>query len=170
MPGSEPPIVRYWDSPCFLSLLNSESTAPACQRILDLADARKTTICVSPLVQIEVVRPPGPPTPMPEEVRDRVQAFFRRDHLLWRNIDQDIAAISQVVCWDFGVHPRDAAHLAAALDAGCHLFETFDKRLLSLNDKLPNGPMRNLLTGDAERSPLRIAAPGEIASGSLFAP
>lgn len=170
MPDSQHPILRYWDSPCFLSLLNGEPTAPACQRILDLADAGETTICVSPLVQIEVVRPPGSPVPMPMEVRDKVQAFFRRDHLLWRDIDQDIAAISQLICWDFGIHPRDAAHLAAALDTGCHLFETFDKRLLSLDDKLPSDPIRDLLFENPNRPLLRIVAPGEPPSGSLFAP
>lgn len=170
MPGSGHAILRYWDSLCFLSLLNGEPTAPACQQVLDLADAGKTTICVSPLVQVEVARPRESPTPLPMDVRATVQAFFQRDHLRWRDIDQDIAAISQLICWDFGVRPRDAAHLAAALDAGCHLFETFDKKLLSLNDKLPNGPIRNLLTSNAERPPLRIAAPGEPASGNLFPP
>ena len=168
MQNSAPSIRRYWDSTCFLSILNNEPSASDCQRILELAAENKTVVCVSPLVPIEVVRPRRSTHPLPSHFREAVRDLFRGDVLHWRDIDRDIATVSQVISWDFRIHPRDAVHLAVALDYGCDRFETLDDKLLNKSGRLPTDAIRDLLTGDRDRSPLEITVPREPAPGNLF--
>ena len=131
-------VRRYWDSTCFLAVLNDESDAQACESILDEARRATTEVCISPLVQVEVVRPKGSSKPLAEELRDKVRAFFENDYIKWRMIDRKISNDAQRLCWDYSVHPRDAIHLAVAIDLSCDLLETADDKLLSLDQKIPS--------------------------------
>ncbi len=131
-------VRRYWDASCFIALLNSEEGAEDCESILNEAKEAKTLIYVSPLVQTEVIRPRGSPKPIPVETRTQIQSFFENDYIKWRIIDRDIANSAQNLCWDYGLHPRDALHLAVALDLQCDLLETYDPDLLKLNGRIPN--------------------------------
>ena len=162
-------IRRYWDTACFLSILNGEPTAAACKRIFDLAVEKKTEIWVTPLVQVEVVAPRASRPPIPEAERELVRQLFAYAPLHWRDVDQDLASLSRTLSVDFGVHPRDSVHVAAAIETGCDLLETFDKKLLGLDGRLPTESFRALLTKNTDRAPLRIAVPDAPAAGDLFA-
>lgn len=162
-------IRRYWDAACFLSILNGEPTAAACKRILDLAVKKKTEIWVTPMVPVEVVAPRDSRPPIPEAERALVRQLFDYAPLHWRDVDRDLASLSQTVSWDFGVHPRDSVHVAAAVETGCDLLETFDKRLLGLDGRLPTESFRAMLTKSADRAPLSIAVPDALTPGDLFA-
>lgn len=148
-------VRRYWDSTCFISILNSEETAEVCKGLLDAARAGKTEIFVSPIGQLEVIRPKGSPAPLPKEQRDTIQQWFENDYIRWHGIDRDAGAMAQQYCWDFNLHPRDAIHLAVAVQIGCDLLETLDKDLLKWDGKLPG--VR-----------LRIRRPGQPIPGSVF--
>lgn len=56
-------------------------------------------------------------------------------------IDRSIANESQRLCWDYNLHPRDAIHLAVALDLRCNLLETFDMGLLKWDGRIPPGSL-----------------------------
>lgn len=156
MAPSQTSIVRrYWDSTSFIAILNGEEDAGTCERILAEAKRRTTEVCISPLVQVEVVRPKGAPAPLAEAMREKVSAFFENEHIKWRIIDRKISSDSQRLCWDHAIHPRDAIHLAVAIDLNCDLFETADRNLLSLDQKLP-------------RTSLRICRPGALDPPDLF--
>ena len=133
------PMSRFWDASCFLTLLNGEAGADDCEYILNQARQSRTVIYVSPIVQIEVVRPKGSSSPVPMEARKQIQAFFENNFIKWRMIDRKIANDAQKLCWDYGLHPRDASHLAVAMDLQCDLLETYDRDLLKLNDRVPSG-------------------------------
>ncbi len=135
-------VRRYWDASCFLTLLNDEVGAAECQDILDEAKEQKTVICVCPLVQVEVVRPRGSSSPVSQAVRDNIRSFFENDYIKWRIIDRRIADSAQRLCWEHGLHPRDAIHLAAALDLDCDLLEAYDHDLLKLDGRVPNVSLR----------------------------
>ncbi len=134
-------IRRYWDASCFLTVLNDEVGVEDCVNILEEAKQAKTHIYVSPLVQIEVIRPKGSPQPTPTEARSQIQAFFENDCIKWRIIDREIANEAQNLCWDYNLHPRDAAHLAVALNLQCDLLETYDPDLLKWNGKIQNSAL-----------------------------
>ena len=148
-------IRRYWDAKCFIALLNDEAEAPACERILDQAKRGQTEIYVSPIAQVEVIRPKGSPLPLAKDLRDKVRAFFENDYVRWRIIDRKIANDAQLLCWDHSLHPRDAFHLAVALDLECDLLETSDSDLLRLDQKIPS-------------TSLRICKPGALGQADLF--
>lgn len=148
-------IRRYWDAKCFIALLNDEADAQVCERILEQAKERQTQICVSPIVQVEVIRPRGSATPLAKELRDKVRAFFENDYIRWRIVDRKIANDAQQLCWDYPLHPRDAIHLAVALDLGCDLLETSDSDLLRLDQTIPS-------------TSLRICKPGALGQADLF--
>ena len=148
-------IRRYWDAKCFIALLNDEPEAATCERTLEEAKQRQTEICVSPIVQLEVIRPKGAPLPLAKGLRDKVRAFFENDYIRLRVVDRKIANDAQELCWDYSLHPRDAIHLAVALDLECHLLETSDSRLLRLDQTIPS-------------TPLRICKPGALGQADLF--
>ena len=148
-------IRRYWDAKCFIALLNDEAAAPTCERILEQAKEGQTEICVSPIVQVEVIRPKGSPLPLAKELRDKVLAFFENDYVRWRIIDRKIANDAQLLCWDHSLHPRDAIHLAVALDLERDLLETADRDLLRLDRTIPS-------------TSLRICQPGALGQADLF--
>lgn len=72
---------RYWDSTCFLALLNDEEDAARCEQILEEAKRLSTEIYVLPLVQVEVVRPRGVPRPLAATQRERIRAFFENEYV-----------------------------------------------------------------------------------------
>lgn len=136
------PVRRYWDSFCFIAILNGDEGADDCEKILDEAKEGKTQIIVSPLVQVEVVRPKGAPHPIPKEDEEKVRAFFENDYIKWRIIDRKIADLARGLCWKYGIHPRDAIHLAAAIETKCDLLETTDDRLLRLDGRIKETTMK----------------------------
>ena len=134
-------IRRFWDASCFLALLNDEAGAEDCEQILEQAKQSRTDVYVSPVVQVEVVRPKRSPSPVPREARNRIREFFENDYIKWRMIDRNIANESQRLCWDYNLHPRDALHLAVALDLRCDLLETFDRDLLKWDGRISSSSL-----------------------------
>ncbi len=68
--------------------------------------------------------------PIPKANRVKVEAFFRSDFIVVRNITRHIAEVSRGLVWDFSIRPKDALHVATALDAKLSLFNTFDGNLI----------------------------------------
>ncbi len=135
MPSTKSVLRRYWDAFCFIAILNNESEAGDCARIVEDAKEGRTEIIISPLVQVEVVRPRSAPVPLSPDVAEKVRGFFENDYIKWRTIDRAIGDRAQSLCWRHGLHPRDALHVAVAIDSQCDLLETADPRMLRLNEK-----------------------------------
>lgn len=154
-------VRRYWDSTCFLSILNGEDEAGTCEGILADARAGQTTIVVSPLSQLEVIRRKGSPAPVPPEQRDTIRQWFENGYICCTEISREVGATAQRYCWDLNVHPRDAIHIAVAVRARCDLLETLNPSLLKWDGKIPDStirirrpgpdPARTLVEDTAER-------------------
>lgn len=143
------PIRRYWDSSCFLCILNNEDAADACEQILADAAEGKTKIYVSPIVQLEVIRPKGSPRAARERA-DRASEWFRNKYIQWRAVDRQVSNRARDFCLDLNLHPRDAVHLAVAVHQKCDLLETLDKDLLKWDGKVPNSPIRIRQPGETK--------------------
>ena len=125
---------RYWDSFCFISMLNNELPhSSRCERILDLAKQEKLKILVSPLTIVETIRPKGSSSPLPAATQEKITAFFENDYILFRIIDRLIANRAVNLCRIAKLHPRDALHVAVAIEEKCNSLETSDRKMLSLN-------------------------------------
>jgi len=132
--------LRYWDSDCFLGWLQAEADKEReCQNVLEAAKDGKVRIITSALTIAEVLMIKGK-KPIPKANRAKVEAFFRSDFILVRNITRHIAEVGRGLVWDLNIRPKDALHVATALDAKLSLFNTFDGNLIKKCNRIqPSG-------------------------------
>ena len=121
---------RYWDSDCFLGWLMEEpDKVDSCREVLEAAKSGKTVIVTSALTLAEVLAM-RQRQKIPDDRRDKVIAFFKSDFIIVRNITRRVAERARELVWDVGIDPKDALHVATAMDAKLGLFNTFDKPLI----------------------------------------
>lgn len=121
---------RYWDSDCFLGWLQAETDKEdECRAVLEAAKDGKVVIVTSALTIVEVLMLKGKP-PIPSANRAKVEAFFRSNFIVVRNVSRRIAETSRGLVWDHKIAPKDALHVATAMDAGLRVFNTFDAKLI----------------------------------------
>ncbi len=129
---------RYWDSDCFLGWLQAEvDKETACHEVLQAAEDGKLLILTSALTIAEVLALKGA-LPIPATKRAKVEAFFRNDYIVVRNVTRRVPEVAREYVWDHGVQPKDALHVATAVDAGLELLNTFDRPLQRKSGLLGN--------------------------------
>ena len=128
----------YWDSDAFLGWLQAEpGKADLCAGTLKRADQGEVLILTSALTIAEVLWMRGAPM-IPQDKADIVRRFFRRSYLRVRNVTRAVAENAQDLVWTQGIRPKDAIHVATALDAGVAALETFDDELLKKSGTIGN--------------------------------
>lgn len=132
---------RYWDSDCFLGWLRAETDKEsACREVLRAADDGKIMIVTSALTIAEVLNLRGHPKLVADRRADVIN-FFRNPYIVVRNITRHISESAREYVWDYNVAPKDALHVASAIDAGLNLLNTFDRDLIEFSGKLGNPPL-----------------------------
>jgi predicted nucleic acid-binding protein len=125
--------LRYWDACAFLAYLREEEgRVDGCQRVLDEAKAGRIRIVTSALTLTEVLKVKGQP-PLPESLEQQIDAAFRQDYLVLRNVDRRTGELARFVVWRHGIAPKDSIHVATALLARVDRLDTFDDDLLGLS-------------------------------------
>jgi predicted nucleic acid-binding protein len=76
--------------------------------------------------------------PVTKDKAEIVRRFFRRSNLRVRNVTRRIAEAAQDLVWDHGIRPKDAIHVATALDAAAIALETFDEGLIGKSGQVGN--------------------------------
>lgn len=128
----------YWDSDAFLGWLQVETDkAPLCAGTLKRADLGEVVIFTSALTIAEVLWMRGAPM-IPQDKADIVRKFFRRSCFRVRNVTRSIAENAQDLVWTQNIRPKDAIHVATALDAHAAALETFDDDLLKKSGAIGN--------------------------------
>lgn len=94
-------------------------------------------IVTSALTLAEVLWLRGAP-PIPQNKADLVRKFFRRSYIRVRNVTRAVSEAAQDLVWNQGIRPKDAIHVATALDAKVAALETFDEKLLTKSGALGN--------------------------------
>jgi predicted nucleic acid-binding protein len=146
---------RYWDSATFLALLREEAgRVDKCRAVVGEARAGSLVIVTSTLALAEVLMLRGS-EPIPKSNADTVRRFFRNPWIVVFELDRTLAELAQDVVWDHGIAPKDAVHVATAMNAEVEQLDTFDGPLIAKSGML----------GDPA---LRIGEPG--IEGSLFDP
>jgi predicted nucleic acid-binding protein len=67
--------------------------------------------------------------------------FFRRSYFRVRNVTRKIAEQAQQIYWNDGVMPKDAIHVATALNEAVPVLETFDDALLKKTGRIGSPPL-----------------------------
>lgn len=130
------PELIYWDSDAFLGWLQEEADkVDLCKGTLERAKAGEVIIVTSALTIAEVLWRRGGPK-LSKDKATLLRKFFRHSYIRVRAVTRAIAESAQDVVWNHGIMPKDAIHVATALDAGIATLETFDGELLKKTGKV----------------------------------
>jgi predicted nucleic acid-binding protein len=133
--------IVYWDSDAFLGWLQAEQgKVEFCAGTLRRAELGEVVIFTSALTIAEVLWMRGAPV-IPQEKADIVRRFFRRSNLRVRNVTRGIAESAQDLVWNHSIRPKDAIHVATALDAAAIALETFDEGLIGKSGQVGSPPL-----------------------------
>jgi predicted nucleic acid-binding protein len=133
--------IIYWDSDAFLGWLQAErGKVDLCAGTLKRADLGEVVIFTSALTIAEVLWMRGAPA-IPQEKADIVRRFFRRSNLRIRNVTRGIAESAQDLVWNHSIRPKDAIHVATALEASAVALETFDEGLIGKSGQVGTPPL-----------------------------
>lgn len=152
---------RYWDSDCFLGWLQAEPDKEAfCRQVLEEAEAGKILIVTSALTVAEVLALRGRPR-VPPANRTQVEKFFRQPYIDVRSVTRRISETARDLVWDQGIDPKDAIHVATAIDAKLPLMNTFDDKLQKRTGRVGNPKL--IIEAPALLQPrLNLAMPSEV--------
>ena len=126
----------YWDSCCFLSFLQGDSTRTELQTLMADARAGGVLIVTSTISVAEVayLAPEGLGLPLDRDVERQIEDFWRSGQAIrFVEVDAGIAARARTLLrhalsqgWER--NPRDALHLASAQQASVSTIHTYDER------------------------------------------
>lgn len=146
-------VERYWDSDAFLGwLAEEEDKVEECRAVIRAAEEGKTILITSALTLTEVLWMRRRER-IPAESAEKVQQFFQHEYIVVNDLDRRIAEDAQRLVWHHSIKPKDAVHVATALDAKVARMETFDGDLIKKS-------------GEVGEPPLEIGRPNE--PGTLF--
>ena len=131
----------YWDSDAFLGWLQNEAgKAELCEGTIKRAEAGEVLIVTSALTITEVLWLRGAPK-VSRDKAEILRRFFRRSFIRVRNVTRSVAESAQELVWDNNIRPKDALHVATALDAKASILETFDDGLIGKSDSAGDPPL-----------------------------
>ena len=148
--------IIYWDSDAFLAWFQEEAgKVELCEGTLDRASKGELVIVTSTLTLTEVLWKRNGPK-IAQDKADLIRRFFRRSYFKLRNVTRAVAESAQDLVWSNNIRPKDAIHIATALDASATVLETFDDFLLKQSVAVGGNP------------PLIIRKPKGLFQGRLF--
>lgn len=131
----------YWDSVTFLAHFRQEAgRVEKCAGTIERAEAGDVCIFTSTLTIAECLWLRGNPR-IPKHRADIVRRFFQRSYIRLRNVTRKTSELAQDLVWDHGIHPKDAVHVATAIEGLVPIMETFDGGLLDKSGLVGNPPV-----------------------------
>jgi predicted nucleic acid-binding protein len=150
----------YWDSDCFLGwLLDEVDKVDSCEEVLAEAEDGRVQIVTSALTIAEVLALRWQPK-IPKDRRETVENFFKKPFVLVRPITRRTAETARDIVWEGGIDPKDALHVATALEAKVPMLHSFDEKLQRNSGKVGGSPLLQIRKPHviSPRLPLRAPA------------
>lgn len=135
---------RYWDADPFIAWLTPEQEkADACEPVIHAAERGELVIVTSVLTLTEVIHLKNK-APLPRDVREKIEAFFRHEWIVVRQLDRFLAEDARELFWDGLVDSKDAVHVATALRVEPRVvqLDTFDDGLIKRDGTIGDPPLR----------------------------
>jgi predicted nucleic acid-binding protein len=135
--------IVYWDSVCFLALLNNESDkVPFCRGTMQKAENHDLLIVTSAITFIEVIRMKGK-RKLDKKTETVIQKLFENSFIHIHNVDRETGIKARELMWKYdALQPKDAIHVATAILRKIPVLHTFDDGLLKLDKKCGRPPLR----------------------------
>ena len=111
--------------------MKEESRSSLCDGVIQAAEQGETVIVTSTWALTEVISISGE-SRMAESEDTIIRGFFERDYIILRPVTERIGHLSRQLVWKHRYPPKDAIHVATALDAKCSIMDTFDQRLINI--------------------------------------
>jgi predicted nucleic acid-binding protein len=149
----------YWDSNAFLKHLKQEPEHELCDDVIAEAENGNLIIVTSVFTMTEVIHIKGFDK-IPKSNRDKVVKLFNEDYIEYRVVTRKISELARDLVWDARkVKPKDAIHLATALDMGLLQLHTFDDDLIALSGKIGGTPPLQISKPRVIKAPSPAPAP-----------
>ena len=140
MSPSQPEVV-YWDSDPFLGYLQQEADKfERCKATLQQAKDGHVLIVTSTLTLAEVLWMRNAPK-IQFEKSVIVRRFFAHSYIRLRAVTRRVAELAQDLVWHHDIRPKDAIHVATALEAEVRTLETFDDGLIKKSGRIGSGSL-----------------------------
>jgi len=155
------PTKVYWDSCCFIDLLQRTPTRiPALDELVRQAQRGDLVIMTSALSIAETCKLPQSGM-LPDAQARKILDFFDNAYIQIRSVDRAVAVRANEISRKYGLRPADAIHAATALLVNAEVLHTYDKG---------KGKKKGLLThnGAPWVEPMRIEEPPPPEKGTLF--
>ena len=135
--------IIYWDSNCFLGLLNKEKDKiNKCQSVIREAENGNLIIATSALTFIEVIKLKGQQH-LPRKSEKILRQFFLNSFMSIHNVDREVGIQARELMWKHKIlQPKDSVHVATAIIQKIPELHTFDVGLLKLNGKYGNPKLK----------------------------
>lgn len=122
----------YVDAGLFLAVLNgNEQFSPEAKSIMEAGEQKKVEIVTSFLTVSEVVKRRVEGLRKLRNDEQVVTDFMDAPFIRYVALEYAVSNTSRYVVWDTNSQPRDAIHLASAMQSGCSVFYTTDQRLVN---------------------------------------
>lgn len=122
--------IFYWDSNCFLKLFKGdEEGAETLYSYIEKAETKKLKILTSALTIAEVLKMKNE-IPIPRRDRDKVANFFNHEYIIIRDVTRRTSILARDLVWDSSIDPKDALHVATAIQNNIFNFHTYDEKLI----------------------------------------
>ena len=175
--GKKPPHERmriYWDSCLFIDLVQrSGDHIVVLDQLVEAAKQEELVLVTSALTLAEVLgkrnkpsKPGGPTKPISPEEEQRIIDFFENPYISIRPCDRHTGQVAGTIARQFSLRPRDAIHVATALNANVPVMHTTDgpkssTGLLKKNGKIGTPPLAIVLPTCAVQMRLTEVAPDD---------
>ena len=132
----------YWDSDVFISAIERTADRIAVlEQITGRAEKGELEIVASAFTLCEVAKVEG--IPLPQEQEQLILDFFENPYVLVQQLDTRVAAHTRDIVRRFRIPPKDAVHLASAIQAAAAVMHSYDKQhMLPQDGKIGNPPLR----------------------------
>ena len=144
---------RYWDSVVFLGwLAGEEDKTDDIRSVIRQAEDGRLKLVTSALTLTEVIKLRSKTT-LPPEKQPIIDAFFKNDYIVIRQLDRSTAELARRMIWEHGFSPKDSVHVATAVRAKVRYLDTFDTELIKQSGKVGDPPLtiaRPHLSGQGE--------------------
>ena len=135
---------RYWDSATFIAWLADETIndrAAKCRPVIKAAEAGELIIVTSSLTLVEVIHLRGHPA-MTADKESLIRRFFEHEYIVVRQLDRRLAEESRTLIWQHGFKPKDAVHVATAVESRVDQLDTFDEELWLKSGMIGSPPLK----------------------------